>query len=241
MKTSQLLLSIAMSLPALSNAQAVYGWDIEGVPEGGLKDITFPMSVKGSAHERHYYYANQFPFVGSKDVGYTGLQPQPDADGRSQIRGVFSTFIDGATTTDKLCHKGADGGPGVSCGFVFFGEYDNMYDMVISNTADTTWMGTAVDTTTGAQHHLGTFTLPPGTQGISGGNMGFVEDYVGVEKCTDMPRGGAIVLDPFSPSTAGAKGRIGEPYDSGTCVGKEANWVAKRTDEDNGWVMTLGY
>lgn len=237
------LLPIAMGLfPALSNAQAVWSWDLENVPEEGIKEITFPMSVTGSAHEQHYYYANQFPFVGNKDVGYTGLQPQEDADnGTSQIRGVFSNFIEGSTTDDDLCSEGADGGPGISCGFVFAGDYDHTYNMVVRNIENTKWTGTAVNTETGEEHHLGSYTLPPDTKGISGGNMGFVEDYVGVEQCSEMPKGGALAGDPFSESAKDVVGSIGEPYDSGTCVGEEANWSAKRTDADDGWVMTLGY
>lgn len=242
MKITQLL-PVAMGLfPALSNAQANWSWDIENVPEEGIKDITFPMSVKGSAHKKHYYYAQQYPFVGNDDIGYTGLQPQEDADnGTAQIRGVFSNFIKGATTDDDLCSEGADGGPGISCGLVFAGDYEATYNMVVRNTGDTTWTGTAVNEETGEEHHLGTYKLPAGTKGIKGGHMGFVEDYVGVDQCSEMPKGGAVVGNPFSESAKNAKGSINEPGESGTCVGKEANWSAKRGDGDDGWVMTLGY
>lgn len=181
MKPAQILAAAAAALfPGLTSAQAVWGWSIENVPEAGITDITFPMGVSGSAHEQHYYYANQFSFVNQEHVGYTGLQPQGDAeDGSSQIRGVFSSFIDGTTTSDELCSEGADGGPGVSCGFVFKGDYESVYNIVIKNTADTTWTGTAVDTASGNEHHLGTWTLPSGSGGITSGgrNMGCKLNY----------------------------------------------------------------
>lgn len=241
MKFTQLL-PVAMGLfPAFSNAQANWGWSIENVPEGGLKDISFPLAATGSNHTKHYYYAMQYPFIGHEDIGYTGLQPQEDKeDGTVQIRGVFSTFISGSTTDDKLCSEGADGGPGISCGLIFPGSYDHTYNMVIKNTAGTTWTGTAVDSVNGDKYHLGTYTLPTGSGGIEGGHMGFVEDYVGVDSCSESPVGGVVVGVPFSDSVKNTSGVIKEPSESGTCVGSAVNWAAKQNADDT-WSLSLGF
>lgn len=240
MKTTQLLPLAMGLLPALSNAQANWGWTIDNVPDAGLTDITFPISVTGSDHEKHYYYAMQYPFLGVDGIGYTGLQPQADADnGTAQIRGVFSTFISGSTTDDDQCSEGADGGPGISCGLVFEGDYSATYNLVIKNTGGTTWTGTAVNKKTSEQLHLGTYTLPSSAKGIKGGHMGFVEDYLGVDQCSEMIKGGTVVGKPFSDSTTNAKGGIDEPNASGTCSGQKANWSAKNGTD--GWTMTLGF
>ena len=61
-----------------------------------------------------------------------------------------------------------------------------------------------------------------------------------MDSCDQMPPGGTFIGDPTSESVD-VNGSIGEPYESGTCVGDAANWVAKRNDADNGWIMTLGY
>ncbi|KAF1812423.1 hypothetical protein P152DRAFT_458797 [Eremomyces bilateralis CBS 781.70] len=94
MKASQTIVPIAMGLfPALSHAQAVWGWQMENVPKDGIKEITFPMDTTGTEHMGFCYYANQFLFVGHRDVGYAGLQPAYDVNGTSRIRGVISACL----------------------------------------------------------------------------------------------------------------------------------------------------
>lgn len=119
---------------------------------------------------------------------------------------------------------------------MFTGDYEHTYNVAIRNTGGATRTGTAVNTNTGEEHHLGSFELPPGTKGIGDGHMGFVGDYVGVGDCGEMPKGGVVAGDPFSESAKDVRGTIGEPGESGTCVGPEANWSAERTDADDGWL-----
>ena len=38
-------------------------------------------------------------------------------------------------TSDELSSEGADGGPGVSCGFVLKGDYESTYNIVIKKLA----------------------------------------------------------------------------------------------------------
>jgi hypothetical protein len=142
---------------------------------------------------------------------------------RNVIHAVFSSFIKGSTTTDGNCHNGADGGPGVSCSVEFSGPYENAYQLEIRNTKDTTWNGTVVDATTGRRVHVGSYTLPAGTQGIKGSQVGFVEYYpwnTGSHTCASLPYTSMVFGVPTS--TTGAIGSLGNAYEYGDCVGKVA-------------------
>jgi hypothetical protein len=100
-----------------------------------------------------------------------------DSDKKPVIHAVFSSFVNGSTTTDGNCHNGADGGPGVSCSVEFSAPYANGFGLEIHNTQGTTWNGTVVDATTGEKVHIGSYTLPAGTKGITKSQVGFVEYY----------------------------------------------------------------
>lgn len=225
MKTSPLLIAtIASLLPTLTVGLVGISWGVSNVPASGLRDITFPFSIANSPHRSGYYFAQQFNFKGQSDVGYTGLQPRPDSGGRPIIHGVFSSFIAGTTTNDVLCHTGADGGPGVSCSVDFSGPYANTYNIEVRNDQGTTWSGTAVDTVTGRRIHIGSFTLPAGTQGIQGSQLGFVEYYPwnsGTHTCGSLPFTSMVFGVPKT-LTAGAVGSLGNAFEYGDCVGKVA-------------------
>ncbi|KAG0320527.1 hypothetical protein BGZ99_004441 [Dissophora globulifera] len=213
---------LASCAPSLAFALVGITWSIPGVPSTGLNSVTFPLSLAQTPHETGYYFAQQFNFVGQQDVGYTGLQPRPDANGRPAIHAVFSSFIAGTTTNDANCGSGADGGPGVSCGVEFSAPYSNGYNLEIVNTGGTTWTGTAVDSTTGDRVHIGTYTLPAGTQGIKGSQVGFVEYYPwnsGTHTCSSLPYAYVTFGYPVSPSGIGS---LGDAYEYGDCVGNVA-------------------
>ncbi|KAL0568440.1 hypothetical protein V5O48_013539, partial [Marasmius crinis-equi] len=105
--------SLVALLPAYTHALVGISWSMANTPSSGLKDITFPLNMANATHESGYYYAMQYNFVGLDQVGYTGIQPRPNnAAGQSVVQSVFSSFVPGTTTSDSLCHTGADGGPG---------------------------------------------------------------------------------------------------------------------------------
>ncbi|KAB8271154.1 hypothetical protein BDV30DRAFT_228360 [Aspergillus minisclerotigenes] len=85
------------------------------VPPRGLRDTTFPISMKDAIHEEGWYFAQDFQFIGTSGVGYTGLQPRPDVGSETFIHAVFSSFVNGSISQDTNCHDSADDGPGVSC------------------------------------------------------------------------------------------------------------------------------
>ena len=228
MKFLTSLAFIASLIGLLSTVEALVAlpWSVTNVPSSGLTDITFPLTIVAADHISGYYFAQQFAFVGSSDIGYTGLQPRPDGNGISVLHAVFSSFIAGSITTDPNCSSGADGGPGVSCSFEWNGVYNRTYDLEVKNTAGTTWVGTVVDTVTGQRIHIGTYTLPSGTRGIPGSQVGFVEWYPWnagepPNHCALLPYQKTIFGNPRT-TQAGSIGTQGLAYEYGDCVGQVA-------------------
>ncbi|KAF7378419.1 Beta-glucan synthesis-associated [Mycena sanguinolenta] len=163
MKTASISISLA-SLILSGKALVGSEWSVTNVPSTGLKDITFPLTIVEADHISGYYFAQQYAFINS-GIGYTGLQPRPDANGKPVLHGVFSSFIDGSTTTDKNCAPGADGGPGVSCSVEWNGVYGRRYDFEVKSNGSSVWTGTAIDTVTGARIHIGSYTVPASAGG----------------------------------------------------------------------------
>jgi len=201
------LLGAASSARAAPATAAEWGgnvlvsWSVPGGTAAGVTSLTFPLTVAPeTARLSGTYFAQQFGFAHATKVGYTGLQPRPDANGHARIRGVFSSFIPGTVTAHPNCHDGADGGPGVSCGVEFDAVYGHTYDMVVTADGLDTWSGHAVDTVTGAAEHIGTWTLPSGSGSLTTHGQGFAEYYAG-SSCDDQlfydvaygaPRGGEL-------------------------------------------------
>ncbi|KAI0792921.1 hypothetical protein C8Q75DRAFT_587712 [Abortiporus biennis] len=223
------LLSILV-LPVYAWA-ATIAWNVANTPSTGLKDITFPFNIANATHIAGYYFAQQFSFVNAPAIGYTGLQPRPDQNGKSIIHGVFSSFINGTSTRDTNCHMGADNGPGVSCSVEVASDYSHTYNLVVENTSGTTWRGTMVDTVSGVQTRVGSWTLPTGIGGIRSRQLGFIEYYRWNDKkdhpCSSLPKTSVFFGIPTT-STASAVGSLGYPYDTGKCSGK-VNLVSSRS------------
>ncbi|KAG0268173.1 hypothetical protein DFQ27_007404 [Actinomortierella ambigua] len=157
------------------------------------------------------------------NVGYTGLQPQLDVNGNSVIRGVFSSFQNGTTSSHPNCSPGADYGPGVSCGFIFPADYNHTINMVVENIGNTTWRSTAVDTVTNAATEIGTWTLPSEAGGILDWQLGFVEYFLGLpDGCSTLPFTEVTMFNPTSRTPGAIGGLISTVYEKpGTCAGKD--------------------
>ncbi|KAF7795891.1 hypothetical protein EIP86_007058 [Pleurotus ostreatoroseus] len=196
-------------------------------PSAGLKDITFPINMANAAHKSGYYYAMQYGFVGLSDIGYTGIQPRPDnAQGQSVVHGVFSSFVNGTTTSDANCHLGADNGPGVSCAveIAVSSGYAHTYKFEVRNAGGTTWVGTMIDALTGVRTHIGSWTLPAGSGGIESSQLGFVEYYLWNDKqnhpCNTLPKTQVFFGTPTTKTSGAGPGKLGTPYEYGNCVGQ---------------------
>jgi hypothetical protein len=220
MKLSQ---SLLIALPFLQPTTALVGisWGLSNVTDSGVTEIVFPMNIRNVSHETGFYFAQQFNFAGQSDVGYTGLQPRPNKDSTSILHAAFSSFVSGTKSTDENCSDGADGGAGVSCAVDIESSYAHTYLLHINNTIGTTWVGTLVNSVSGNETHIGSYTLPSGSGGIQGSQMGFVEYYpwngMSSHQCVDLPRTAVTFGKPVS---RGHAGRLQKAYEYGDCVGK---------------------
>ncbi|KAF7378416.1 Beta-glucan synthesis-associated [Mycena sanguinolenta] len=224
MKTAFISISLA-SFILSANALVGSSWSVTNVPSTGLTDITFPLTIVEADHISGYYFAQQFGFVNSS-IGYTGLQPRPDADGKPVLHAVFSSFIDGSTTTDKNCAAGADGGPGVSCSFEWNGVYGRRYDLEVKFNGSSVWVGTVIDTVTGARIHIGSYTVPTNAGGIQSSQAGFVEwypwnSYEPPNHCALLPYQKTIFGNPYTTHLLSV-GTQSPSYEYGDCVGQVA-------------------
>ncbi|KAJ7158009.1 hypothetical protein C8R43DRAFT_996615 [Mycena crocata] len=210
LSTSFITTAVLTSLLPTTHALVGLGWSMSKVPPNGLTDITFPITIVEADHISGYYFAQQYGFVGS-GIGYTGIQPRPDDKPTSKavLHGVFSSFVDGSKTTgDPNCHGGADGGPGVSCAFEWFGVYGRTYDFEVKSAGNQVWNGTAIDTVTGQRIHIGSYTLPAGAGGIKSSQVG---------PSSVPPR----------TTNVGSVGTENLAYEYGDCVGKVAFSTSK--------------
>lgn len=201
---SPLLLALS-SLPFSRSALCVLSWNISYVPPEGLRDISFPINLSRAPHVAGYHFAQRVKFYGQTSVAYAALQPRQDtSSGATVLRGVFTSFINGTTTTDPNCSEGVDDGPGVSCAHDFSGSHADTWDLIMTNTAGTTWAGKAVNYKNGTAFHIGTWTLPKGTGGIQGSQVGFMDYFPWNTNfsmtCADLPPTECT----FSPPTTGS-------------------------------------
>ena len=219
-----LVATIASLLPASTLAAIYLGWTIPNVPSAGFQNISFPFDLSQAPHKEGWYFAQQFRFIGQDYVGFTGLQPLPDDNGQPIIRAIFSSFIPGTTVRDANCWDSAGGGPGAACSLEFPADYDHGYSLEVVNTGgSTTWTGTVVDTTTNKKLHVGTYTLPEGTQGIKSYEIGFVkyfEPEPDSEHCDELPYTSVTFGNPFTPTEEGSLGGAYE-YPEDFCTGEQ--------------------
>jgi hypothetical protein len=242
MKSTTSVLRAALISSIFQATEALVGisWSVSNVPSSGLKDITFPISMPNAPHVSGYYFAQQFNFVGQDDVGYTGLQPREDSSSASVVHAVFSSFINGTTSSDNNCSDGADGGAGVSCAVEVDSTYADGYLLQIKNTEGTSWTGTLIDSVTGKQTHIGAFTLPSGSQGIEGSQVGFVEYYpwnsAASHTCDSLPKTEVKFGVPVTSS--GSTGSLENAYEYGDCIGKAG---FKSVQSSSGVDVTVGF
>jgi hypothetical protein len=203
----------AESTDSVHGSNALLSWSIPDVPEAGLTNLTFPITInEGTERVEGTYFAQVFGFTDADEVGYTGLQPRADQDGRQRLHAVFSSFIAGTASSDPNCREGADEGPGVSCASDFDGIYGHEYAITVEQTGADTWSGTALDTVTGASSHIGTYTLPAGSGSLKGSQNGFVEYYLPVPSC-DQVQAVDVLLG--APTTTDAGGLAGSTWPDG--------------------------
>ncbi|OAQ73251.1 hypothetical protein VFPPC_01008 [Pochonia chlamydosporia 170] len=238
------LITLSPLLPAAVAVQMVHlGWEAANVPASGLQDVTFPMAMPKAPHESAYYFEQAISFknIPKKypfSVIYTGLQPRPDKNGKSIVHATFSSFFPDTTTTDKACHLGADGGPGVSCAIDVESSYNDTYHLQIKVNGQT-YSGTLINSNTNQTWGMGSFDLPAGVSGMKGGKwVGFVEYYnTGLQDCTKYPFTAATFGTPFT-SMVGVNMKLTAPYKDKVC-GNDMPWSVNQLDAGT-YEITVG-
>lgn len=241
MKTSPLF--VAALAPSLAAAGIGHSWSFTSSPAAGMQDVTFGFDVSKAAHKRGYYFANQFNFQNVADVSYTGVQPQDDQNGQAYMRGVFSSFQKGTTSSHPNCSDGADGGAGVSCAvMVPVDDYSGRFDCVIENIGGTKWRGTLKNAATGVSVVIGEFVQPAGAGGIKKSQVGFLEYFLANGnpsfQCSDPFKTQVSYYYPTSNTAGAGTGSIPKPYEYGSCIG-EQNFVT--TAGSNYWTINSGF
>ncbi|RQU48880.1 hypothetical protein DF143_37505 [Burkholderia cenocepacia] len=196
-------------------------------PKDGFKNMTHPISVVSGPLEEKLYYAQYQNFntpTSDNEGYYYGIQPK--GGGIAQV--LFSYFGKGARSIDTAhCSSGADGGNGVSCNTVripfALGVIYN-FDIVLASetSSENLWEGYVTDTSSNVKTKVGAWTTPKTIGYLSGSSIGFIENYVGIKSCAEIPATSAY----FGPGTSRiadsviARGAINAPYKVGVCAGK---------------------
>lgn len=241
MKTSAF--AIASFFPSACLAGIGHSWSFSESPAAGMQDVTFGFDVSNAAHKRGYYFANQYRFQNVSEVSYTGVQPQTDSNGRAAIRGVFSSFQNGATSDHPNCSDGADGGAGVSCATTLeVDDFGGRFDCIIENIGGTKWRGTLKRWATGESVVIGEFSQPPGAGGIEPSEQGFLEYFLANGNpdfhCSDQFKTQVSYYFPVSNTEGAGTGTIPKPYEYGDCVG-ESGFATKAGS--NYWTIDTGF
>jgi len=219
-----LLLRAAAVLPSTLAAitLAYVPWD---VPNNDVKHAVFPMNISKAPYRSGYYFVQYFILNGQTTGNYIGLQPQDDGT----VHAVFSTFMDGSTTSDDNCHRGP-GGRGVKCAVDLQGTYSNTYDLDLRNIEGTTsWTGTAIDTVTGISTHIGTFILPSGSGTTLAWHRGLVAYLPSTLPCSELPNTSVVF---GVPRTDAGVGTLNNPYEAGACGSHDSLKFTRTADNE---------
>lgn len=212
---------------------------------GLLTDLTFMFKVNDETlHQKGTYFAQQFYFDNPGTEGntaYTGLQPQPDKDGKQYLRAVFSSFIAKTKSTDKNCSDGADGGAGVSCGVVFPATYGHTYKIHLTKTDAHTWSGDVEDEQTSQRVHIGSWSLADHIGNIKPSGIGFAEYYAYYEsgypqfvvpECSRLAKISVLYGPVSTTNYGGGAGSVSGAYEynSKECKGVASGYSVKTVD-----------
>ncbi|MGN4154907.1 hypothetical protein ACS0Y3_31580 [Burkholderia gladioli] len=194
-----------------------------------LRNLSYSIRVLSGPEIRNIYYS-QYVFFAKKtarrEAYYTGIQPQ----GGGVALVIFSYFGAGGRVVDSnLCKAGADGGVGVTCNrlkipFRLGALYKFNISLVGENDDENIWEGSVVDVSSGVVNKIGSWATPKAIGHLSGESIGFVEDYIGISSCAEIPATIVYFGPGVSISENGSyiSGSVNAPYAVGVCKGKIA-------------------
>lgn len=234
------LLAVFASFPG-AQSMAYLDWNVASVTGSSIQSITFPMSMAGAPHEDGFYFAQQYNFNSRTSSGYIGLQPRPDNTTGPVVHGVFSAWTSKCITDDPNCHCGADYADGVSCKVDINGNYSHLYHLRVENIGGSKWKGTLIDSTTGVETRIGSYTLPADATSLQPSQGGFLEYYhwndgKSYHDCRKLPYTEVFYGNPFTLAGTGAVGNASEQQNA--CDG---NRNFKATPSKGGLTISVGY
>ena len=207
----------------------------------GFTTLTYPITVESDNGKKALYYAQYIPFKHQTKDGeayYYGIQPR--ASGKALV--IFSLFGGkGSRVIDKEhCSGGADNLAigGITCNKVSIPYHQGVtYNFTASlqqhSETENIWVGEVEDTSTGKKTQIGSWATPAAIGYPSGNAIGFIEDYVGIRSCADIPATTATFGKPIGRVENDDKvyeGTVNEAYGVGVCNGKVAFTSTKLPD-----------
>ena len=239
---STLATSVLAAFPTKQHAVHVTNFtgSIKNSDGKGFVSLTYPITVESGTDERKFYYSQYVQFKNKTTAGeayYNGVQPR--GNGTAQF--VFSLFGGkGAHVLDTAhCKQGADNYAigGVSCAIILpyaVGVTYNFTAYLKEHTdTDNVWVGEVEDTSTGKKTQIGSWSTPVSIGYLSGNSIGFIEDYVALLSCDEIPPTTALFGTPVGlqeNDTREYKGSINKAYAVAQCKGKVAFTSEKQPD-----------
>lgn len=211
--------------------------------QGGITDVTFPITVTKAPGQPGWYWAQHFYFGGQDngDQGYTGIQPREyDKNGNLIGQVHFSFFGKNSKSQDRNCQTGADGGDGTTCYTRFPMRLNTSYEFHVKRTkvdqaaGTETWDGSMTDTASKRNIHIGTWSIPAADGALENKGVAFMEYFTSAPSCEQIPAGAATFSAPKNGNQRGSVEQ--EPY----FTGKTCKDVASYRPENGGMRTALG-
>lgn len=214
-----------------------------------LTNLTFRFTVnEPTLHAAGTYFAMQFIFDspdGRNKLAYTGLQPRASKNGSDYMRAVFSTFVNGSTSTHQNCSPGADGSPGVKCGVEFKADYGKLYKIEVTKDTNNIWHGIVQNSNGDAVVDIGSWKLPNDVGNIIPSYYGFAEYYAHyqpgypqfvVPSCDKLAKIDVIFGPVSTLNNGGGVGSVSKAYEYGdrACRSKDSGYKTESLWEATG-------
>lgn len=211
--------------------------EITDKPHQGFTTLIYPIKIISGPTRTKFYYSQYVSFTHARDreAYYMGLQP--NSSGKASV--LFSVFGQGVRPIDNNCTGEADGGDGSSCikvirGFKFNKTYRFIATLEGHTSKENTWAGYVIDAATGVKTRIGSWATPTSWGYMSGKSIGFIEAFVGIKSCNEIPATSAWLGSGVGKTDSGIAyyGKMNRAYGTGVCNGKVP--FSSRVDERDG-------
>lgn len=185
------------------NGASQVGWQLDNAAPGAIWNVDQIIQLPKTA--RSSYWALQWSFAGSGDVGYMGIQTDAPArsDGSRGQMALFSLWnADNSRDAVGRCGRFDGEGSGLSCRMNWTIRTGAYYRLrVLRGEADATgqwWQGWIHSDYRGADYHLGDIHVPgAGHTQIDPASVGnFLEYFGSAVACDHVPKAMGVFTQP---------------------------------------------